>query len=321
MDNYLVALVTSDYDADNSPWIYAPFPEGQYNRHLQDMLQKGTLERMEKRECIKRYLDISHRHKDVVIVSANTTMHDMFTLTSGKSNTSLIELYQDISRGQRWMDRCNWLCATIMFETGLESGKSWCTPEFLLPTSDSWTLKANIKDVNGVTLKETAITVDYCLSAGLEAGRNGCAIRYSLVLLTIVTIFNAIKLLCIYATWRIHRRNQRHVTAGGWQQQHLVTLGDAISSFLRYEDEYTQTLPFLERSDCYKKIPTTAGNSKSSEAQKKLRMVGLEVKERWFRAWGMFRWGSAIFLYALALPEWNLEVYLPTDVYLAFRRC
>lgn len=196
MDNYLVALVTSDYDADYSPWDYTPIPSGQYNRNLQDMIRKGTLERIEKRECIERYLDINHRHKDVVIVSSNTTMRDLSTLTSGgKSNTSLIDSSQDISRGQGWMERSNWLCSAISYKTGLENGQSWCTREFLLPTSDSWTLKAKIKDANGEISKITGIKADYCLSAGLEAGRNGCAIRYSLALLIIVTIFNGLKLL------------------------------------------------------------------------------------------------------------------------------
>ena len=125
MDNYLVALVISDYDADPSPWNYAPIPGGQYNRNLQDMIRKGTLERIEKRECIERYLDINHRHKDVVIVSSNTTMRDLATLASGgESNTSLIVLTQDISRGQRWMERSNWLCSAISYKTGLENGQS-----------------------------------------------------------------------------------------------------------------------------------------------------------------------------------------------------
>ena len=270
VDDYLVAHVTKDYEADQGPWNYTissvhyhkgmvqeePLPRGRYNRNLHTMLRTGALERLDKRECMERYLDTTIRHKDVVIVSANTSMSDGDSLDMEHPHSSLIDVYQNIKSGAKWMWRVNWLCS--QFKRYVRDGdalktenpKAWCTPDFLLPKMESWAVRSVYMNAAQFVLREATIHVDYCLSAGVDNSRGGCAIRYSLVLLTVVTLANFIKLLCMCAVWFIHRRHQDAVVAGNWGQQPLVTLGDAMSSFLSHADETTSGYALLEREDC-----------------------------------------------------------------------
>lgn len=303
IDNYLIALVTSDYSSDSSPWVYPTLPSGQYNQHLQSMVLNSTLERLEKLDCMKRYLDTNRRHADVVIVSANTTMHDGATLTSGNRNTSLIDIYQDLDSGAKWMQRTTWMCSAattfLNSEEAFEKGgrQAWCTSTYLLPNANSWALKSQRKD-HELVVKETTIEVDYCLSGGLESSQNGCAIRYSLVFLIAVTVVNAVKLICVCISWNIYRHDEKGTAPDRWKQQPLVTQDDAISSFLQHGEEYTRNFQLLEKISCRKKVLTTT-NEKSPEIETRLKIQQLQRRARWYTAGGNFRWGSTISLYVL----------------------
>lgn len=274
------------------------------------MLLNGTLERLEKVDCMNRYLDTTRRHKDVVVVSGNTTMHDGATLTSGNRNTSLIDLYQDVSGGARWMLRTFWMCSSaatfpsneVTFEEG--GRDPWCTSTYLLPNANSWALKSQRTD-HELVVKETTIEVDYCLSAGLEPSQEGCAIRYSLVFLIAVTVVNAIKLVCVCITWYIYRRDEKGRAPDRWKQQPLVTQGDAISSFLQHGEEHTRSFRLLEQANCRGKFMTTTGQ-KRPELDTKLKIQQLQRQARWYRAGGNFRWASTISLYVFSL---NLNPY------------
>lgn len=278
---------------------------------LQSLLQDGSLERLDKHDCAERYLDANHRHKDVVVVARNTSMNDGATLLPGNSNTSLIDVYPNMGYGARWMLRTAWMCSALARYSSPEEGmptttaEEWCTPEFLLPRLDSWALKSARKDADSKVVREAVVTVDYCLSTGVESGQNGCAIRYSLVLLGIVTAMLAAKLVLVCFVWAIHRRSQKAVASGRWEQQPLVTVGDAISSFVNYEDQYTKNLLFLERQDCSRKTLTSLAIS--SQTQLGLRVVRLHVHKRWFQAAGRLQWGLVFGLYVLQLliHEWS----------------
>ena len=288
--NYLIAHVTSDYVADSSPWVYPNVLVGQYNPNLQSMLRNGTLERLEALDCIKRFMDTARRHKDVVVVSSNTTMRDKATLIPGNiSNSSLIDLTQDFSSGAKWIDRTSWLCSGHSLLP--VDRQPWCTLEYLLQWADDpWILRSQQKDLqSGAVIKETTIEVGYCLSVGLEAHQDSCAIRYSLVLLIAVTVVNAIKLVCVGVTWYIHRREQRGTALGRWEQEPLITHGDAISSFLRHGDEYTKDFQLLEQVDRCKKVSAAASDG-SLEAEMKVRIERLQHQARWYTSGGLIRW-------------------------------
>lgn len=115
----------------------------------------------------------------------------------------------------------------------------------------------------------------------------------------------AAKLVLVCFVWAIHRRSQKAVASGRWEQQPLVTVGDAISSFVNYEDQYTKNLLFLERQDCSRKTLTSLAIS--SQTQLGLRVVRLHVHKRWFQAAGRLQWGLVFGLYVLQLliHEWS----------------
>lgn len=308
VDDYLVAHVTNDYEADQGPWNYTissvgyhkgmpweePLPRGRYNRNLHTMLRTGALERLDKRECMERYLDTTIRHKDVVIVSANTSMSDGDSLDMEHPHSSLIDVYQNIKSGPKWMWRVNWLCSG--FKRYVRHGdalktlnpKAWCTPDFLLPKVESWAVRSVYMNATQFVVREASIPVDYCLSAGVETSRGGCAIRYSLVLITVVTLANFVKLLCMCAVWFIHRRHQDAVAAGDWHQQPLVTLGDAMSSFLSHADATTSGYALLEREDCANGALKAIGEKSLDRAES--RMNRLRHHKQFFQGASKTQW-------------------------------
>lgn len=91
--------------------------------------------------------------------------------------------------------------------------------------------------------------VDYCLSTGSERDADGCAIRYSSVLLLTVTGLNAFILICMCFTWKTYRTQEKDISNGKWENQQLLSLDEAVSSFLQHEDKYTTAATFLEYSD------------------------------------------------------------------------
>ena len=68
------------------------------------------------------------------------------------------------------------------------------------------------------------VVVEYCLSASTE---EHCSVQFSIVIMAIVVTVNAIKAVCMLLTLKI----QKHAP--------LVTLGDAIQSFLDLNDPAT----------------------------------------------------------------------------------
>ena len=314
--NYLIAHVTNDYETDSLPWAY---PDdvlvGKYNPNLQGMLRNGTLERLEKLDCMRRFMNTARRHKDVVVVSSNTTMRDKATLTPGNSNSSLIDLYQDFNSGAKWRDRTSWLYSggsLLPVADKIPRGPArqpWCTLEYLLQktnnSNNSWTLKSQQIDLqSGAVVKEVTIEVGYCLSVGLDAHQDSCAIRYSVVLLAAVTVVNAIKLVCVGATWHMHRRERKGTAAlDRWRQQPLITHGDAISSFLCHGDEYTKDCPLLEQIGYWKKDRATVNSDESIQAGIQVRKERLQRPARWYTSGGIIRWSQMIGLYVLLSPR------------------
>lgn len=194
VDDYLVAHVTNDFKLDHLSWNYTfhyqhdprnkLIQSGRYNGNLQTLLRDGVLERLDRRDCMERYLDTTYRHKDVVVVSANTSMIDGESLDPANPHSSLIDSYQNIAQGVKWMWRTSWLCSEFTrYERSNDAmrtlnHKMWCNPQFLLPKIDSWALKSFDRNENAIVIRERTITVDYCLSAGIDVTRDG--LRYSL---------------------------------------------------------------------------------------------------------------------------------------------
>ncbi|KAI0885883.1 uncharacterized protein GGS22DRAFT_162213 [Annulohypoxylon maeteangense] len=199
---YQVALVTSDFLHDPQPWNNTwitdglfwstydePIGRADHTAELRGMLLENQLERLDRQACVERYIDTDIRHKDVVIVASNISMDQGLSLVPSNKNSSLIYMHGTFTTRSKWMWTSAWMCSS--WHSGnitVGMGQPWCSSNLLLPHADDWLLKSWRQDNNGAVLREVLLSVDYCLSAGAEQIPQGCAIRYSSILILIVTL-------------------------------------------------------------------------------------------------------------------------------------
>ncbi|KAI1452582.1 hypothetical protein F4805DRAFT_472335 [Annulohypoxylon moriforme] len=306
---YQVALVTSDFRVDkqswNNTWITdyffwstydEPFGRADHTPALRSMLLNNQLERLDREACVERYIDTDIRHKDVVVVASNVSMNQGLSLVPSNKNSSLIYMHGSFGFRSKWMWTSAWMCSSWHASNIIVGmGQPWCSRELLLPHVDDWLLKSWQQDNNGAVIREVLLDVDYCFSAGAEQVPGGCAIRYSGVLILVVTLMNAVKLICLGIIWRIHKQSKKE----GKEHQSLVTLGDAIASFLRHEDKNTKDLILLEREHCTRRSFPVSRTPQANDTVTNSRISRLRYPIRWFRATTKSLWASTIFSYIL----------------------
>ena len=97
-----------------------------------------------------------------------------------------------------------------------------CDTDPLLKNPSSWTLQnGSYHDIYG----HTNHTIEYCLSKPME---EHCRLQFSLVMMLVVIVCNLTKMICMLLTLRYQN------------SQPLVTLGDAVTSFLDNPDPVTK---------------------------------------------------------------------------------
>ncbi|KAI0416307.1 hypothetical protein F5X98DRAFT_388078 [Xylaria grammica] len=295
ISSYQVPLVTRDFQSDSKPWDATWISDAVYwitqgaNRTsardsglLQQMARESKLERLNKTACMKRYLNTDVRHKNVLVVAANISMSDGLSWVPDNINSSLLYRFPSIPTGPSWVWEPNWLCS-VSWATAWHDSGHWCDEEYLLPRQEDWTMEALEVDNDDQIHRRMFAKVDYCLSAGAEKNADGCAIRYSTVLLLVVTGLNGCVLACMYFTWNIHRARMKEIAGGQWEEEQLTTLDEAVSNFLQHEDQYTTTATFLEFADC-----NSSKDFRSSAAMTESPLAAhrLQSKLRWYHGTG-----------------------------------
>ena len=269
---YRVAVVTSDYLADAGQWPT-------HNNQTLHMLQNTeSLSQLNRTQCIERYISSTPGQKDVLVVAANITMKDQASLEGGASNSSLLYDLASFDNGPSWIWAATWLCSA--FDQGPESRpQSWCTADSLLSKEAEWTLKRYATNSNGPVDKSLWVKVDYCLSAGVESLDGFCALRFSAGILLLVCILNLGKCAAIYYTAYLHYRSDK----ASKEKASLVTIGDAVASFLAEKDPATENLPFASREDFTGKEWPSKRSPLSHPGPSLYRI-------RWFKAASYIRW-------------------------------
>lgn len=269
-NSYRIVTVTSDYLTDAGPW------PTQNNQTLHLLQNTKSLFYLNATQCIERYISPNPGQMDVLIVAANVTMRDRASLVDGNSSSSL--LYEDDSfdGGTNWIWAQSWLCSAYA-QPGSRPA-SWCTAEYLAKEVDwivTWYSWIGI----GVVDKSLWVKVDHCVSAGVESLDNHCALRYSALILLTVCILNTAKCVAIYYTAFLHYRSDTSPR----EKASLVTIGDAVASFLAEKDLTTERLPFASREEFTKeKWPT--------QRSPRLHPGPSLCAIPWFRAASWIRW-------------------------------
>ena len=141
-----------------------------------------------------------------------------------------------------------WMCLDYP-DAQYGQGKTQCRLSDLLKIADNWTISSDL--------------VDYCLSLRKE---ENCRLQFSLTILILVIICNFVKAACM--TLMVYQHDS----------EPLVTLGDAIASFLNEPDSATQGNCIATKNDFRKSHWTAAANTWQPR------------QLRWFKNASLKRW-------------------------------
>ena len=169
---------------------------------VQDLKKVPEWQKLDTRDCIKAYgQDFVSAHGDLILIlpTANAT--------------GTIFLVTEVLGG--FNGNYDWMC----------SDQASCSTDAFLPEAANWTISwyEEVLVSKGST-EQLNNPVQYCLSQPVE---EQCQVQISFVILSVVVACNATKALCMIFTIRRQK------------SQPLVTLGDAIESFLQDPDQTT----------------------------------------------------------------------------------
>jgi hypothetical protein len=237
---YNVIVVTSDYSPTGTPWNTS---DPKINA-----LQAESLnwERIDTQTCLQRYLNPSLEAEDVIVITNITSISNP-TINSGLLTKSLRP-----DNSSDWTQSNIWVCSAL-------ANIKRCNIVNTAPLANEWLLNLDSFALllPGPSSPGSPYTpgrlarVESCLSRGM-AEQDRCGLIVSKTIVILVCCLNLIKVVSIALMAWI---NQNEST--------LVTLGDAIASFLNDKDETTTGLCLLSREmveSCgtRKKMPSSA---------------------------------------------------------------
>lgn len=295
VSRYSIGYVTKDFTDDLQPWQHLAIPDLEKIRY-----DSSTMRRLSNDECIAEYTSNLFGLSSLLVVSSNVTMADERSFETDNPQSSLIRNDTTLNIAMDWRLNSDWMC-TAWSSFGTRS-RYTCTRKFLEPYAGNWTVVQHDPDPS----HSVSMRVDYCLVLDdLQDMRKKCVLRTSKMILALVALLNLVKCICIVCTVKLHnqfrlQRGHRYRSRDGSitrtlersvrtifdSKTHLdplapclVTVGDAIASFLDHEDNHTRTFVFATKRDFLKR-----------GSWNKNRSFPTTVPERWYRAAGLTRW-------------------------------
>lgn len=234
MQSYNVAIVQPDVLSNREPWIVSSVngsrsTAGTYSTLQQNLLdgtlpddQAGNWLTLTPDECIHTYKNSLPGNGTVVLVLADFTENPRGV--PGNDYSSLVDLHtEDASWAQQW-----WLC---LGSHNVSHGQ-WCGDGGLLPNSTNFMVGwgPNVtNETESAQYRQPARAytgqVSYCLREDITPAEQRCGLHFSVSLMAIVCGFNVLKCLCLVFVWR-------RIAKTPPEQRHLITIGDAIESYL-----------------------------------------------------------------------------------------
>lgn len=214
-------------------------------------INTSSLTRLDNEACVKAYsANIISSRADVILVSSTTAQENSVLAIHPVVNTQIMTDSTLNSRG--------WMCA-------IPATAVYCREFQTVKVPDTWSVNISSRS-SGATGQSPPIaaSVQYCLSQPVQ---ERCKFQFSLPIMVVVISCNLIKAICMgFMAWKRDKAP-------------LVTLGDAIASFLDQPD------------------PTTEGNCAVGKSRFKKSKVWDRYPSqwtakpvRWFRAASLSRW-------------------------------
>ncbi|CAG7915472.1 unnamed protein product [Penicillium olsonii] len=257
-------------------------------------------------ECIERYTNSDNGLSDVLLVARNISKHDQLSFDINNSS-SLLSNFSAFdaatngggSKGIRWSQANSWVCSAwtpLGYNASPPDSErtTICSDLAMKAYVDSWTFTRWEETPAAPSGVQLWAGVDHCIPASdLHPMEDICALRVNGTLLVIVCGLNLIKVICIFFTARLHSSHfsNEHKRDAKARTAYLVTVGDAITSFLEQEDDYTKVLSLADQSDFSRgKWPDKMQEHAEFKPSDKLRI------RRWFSFVSILQWVSTLLL-------------------------
>lgn len=258
---YVAAITTNDYLTSDAIWNGTAS-----DRSLQ--IRGRNFERLNTSACIQRYIEPLAAMKDVIVVT--NAKNDSYSFNDGSSLFETINSPPE-NQGFSWTTAPVWMCLLYTEARSVTHVGSGCTIETLRPYLNNWTLSLDLARGKAI------LPVEYCLSDGVGDQSDHCDLHFSPVIMALVCAFNLVKCVLVSYTAFISGRAKR---------QTLITLGDAIHTFLEQPDENTKNMCLSSRFDFGKIDWGPPGGKAKWQPQRRF----------WFQGAPWARWATTIAL-------------------------
>ena len=278
-DSYIVIgasfnmLQDSDFNCEDAPWVgYVSYPEiacELWNSARARVDSAASIIKLEREECIEQYgTAIQAKWSNLVVVLDHMFLNDSCMVEPVASNEKLFFAYD--TNGVLWSHGYD-----------CDSTEVLATDKWLEDRSVAASLLLNSTDYFP-SEEEQFYAINHCLAT---EGPKTCKLGFSLPILLVVIFSNATKLVAMICTLRIV------------QVEHLMTLGDAIASFLQVPDKSTsgcclKTRTFFERNRS--RLATHSSSSRLHVIQGVT--TRKPVKLKWYQAPSKTRWSLTLIL-------------------------
>lgn len=232
--------------------------------------QNGALQRLDNSQCVDAFAQtFQTTYSNLLLVTDDVKENDTYLYFTTQE---VFNPWQYLVLPQPQADPYRWLCPGDLFDD--------CST--YLPT-----VRSQIAHNNWTVTErpDRAISwkVNYCLA---EKGRQLCKLQYSFPLIMLIIGFNLVKTCILCYMWL------------GIRDAPLLTIGDAIASFLHRPDPATQGACLLTR----RRAPALLQKRSLHQPEK---YTG--KRRRWGAAASVRRWMFSIILYAPSTPQTYLQ--------------
>jgi len=211
----------TDRSVDWSQSIYGDYSGGD----LQHIRNAKNWQRLENKACIEAYgQEFVSAYGDLVAISTNLNATNPAVAINKVEITSTG--FSGVGTPYEW----------ICWSTQTTGSQQNCDIGRLISQPKPWKLIDHPRMSDGSGDGRSALpelSIDYCLSDPVE---ERCRLQFSLVIMGIVIGCNVVKTICMVLTLWYHR------------SQPLVTLGDALASFLDHPDPTTENMCLANKS-------------------------------------------------------------------------
>ncbi|KAE8166654.1 hypothetical protein BDV40DRAFT_285404 [Aspergillus tamarii] len=255
----------------------AGYGEASKNTSMIYTLQDGAANftYLDTEACIKRYINPMTATSSVIIVARNVS-------TVQNNGSSLIDGW--VSGWEPWSGSSSWICRA---HQDIHKDR-FCNWDFAKSFTNDWKLSW-----------PRGVQVDHCLSADEGRSRDRCGLHYSTHILAIVCVCTFLESLLVYWTAFHHFRNMR-TKEQKRDHRTMVTIGDAINSFLEHPRSYINELTDEDddASTCYR--------LGAVQIQKTTWLA--EPRVSWFKAVNIHIWVISLILFftGLAITSYSI---------------